>query len=696
MLYIAKFPPPPPARLKLPERLVLNEFLDPWRPHALAVELLRLPEGMAGWYRLVAPADAAPGALHQLFTESSQSGLLVPLGTEAGQDLAEQLGFNEFASPHAVGLLYDPAVLSDVAWCVLARANRDVLITWFALLAVACEELCESPTWMADMIRSMRAPQPIEAALLAASRAGRVVLYPRALQWIVRELAAADEMELSIRRRRCFTGPSAANDLARSLFPSLTKEGPPFGGEALLAAWVLHEAFQRFEEISDDVASSLAVIGFGNRPRWAWVRHLERWRAIWEVEDGHPSVSQAARPPSEVRALFAEAVGVPPAKWLAGVWLICIRWNLAFMGATALPHTLEDAFVTVVDGELVRLSSAFRAAFRSHVAATVQELGAAARAEAGDSYAGLGSLPQWDSIAVRNRPVVVGSDGMAVPLSLTLLAERAASLHRFVMKERLGGARNVNHTPGRMYEAYVLDVLRRLEPRHTVLGEAELVAAVGRGPVCDAVVGWHGHYVCVEASLQTLRREVATGDLGWIDAHCERYNAKADQAHAVAARLGDAAKALRLRQPESVSVLLVVDDRLAHSAVLANRLRRGRPGRNPRFVCTTQELENLVSFGEAGLSVPHIVGEWQRRQAEVPLSSVLVEMEGLVRCPDRFDDEKWDAWTGLLPREPLDEAATADLMRLLVEARGPILEFAAKAPRPPSGVHPSDWRLPEP
>jgi hypothetical protein len=161
----------------------------------------------------------------------------------------------------------------------------------------------------------------------------------------------------------------------------------------------------------------------------------------------------------------------------------------------------------------------FVTAFRRHSIATVSQFTDAIRREAADTYSGLGSLPQTDSVACRNHPVVELSDGSVIPLSVELVAEPATSLHRLL----LGTRSKATSAFGRIFEAYVADQLDLLRRRHLVVSEAERTGVLGQSRRCDALVAQIGDYLAIEASVQNLARTVAAGDIASIRTMAERY-----------------------------------------------------------------------------------------------------------------------------------------------------------------------------
>ena len=115
----------------------------------------------------------------------------------------------------------------------------------------------------------------------------------------------------------------------------------------------------------------------------------------------------------------------------------------------------------------------------------------------------------------------------------------------------------------------------------------------------------------MEISTQSPRPRIAAGDPAAIAGKCEDYHREADQAEAMARRLRDLVRAYELPGVHSWSYLVVTDQALPTNPALAAALRRVRPTRNPRFVCSIEEFELLVDAGIRGWSVPSLVRGWQ-------------------------------------------------------------------------------------
>jgi hypothetical protein len=168
----------------------------------------------------------------------------------------------------------------------------------------------------------------------------------------------------------------------------------------------------------------------------------------------------------------------------------------------------------------------------------------------------------------------------------------------------------------------------------------------------DAVIGYSGDYVLVEISVQALNRGIAAGDSASITRRCTGYHAKADQAEAMARRLGELVRAYDLPTVRSWTYLVVTDQALPASPALADAMRRIHPTRNPRFVCDIDELELLVDAGHRGWSVPGMVGSWQAGALEQTLGAHLHrQVLSLTPLENRDTAPVTDDWLAGLPTD---------------------------------------------
>lgn len=170
MFYIARYPI---ADWDLgPSQVIFHHKRQPWESTAFAVELMNLPLRFIGREVYFSPAGAIGwGALERLWELTADGNLLVPLGADERRP-RDAMGLRTLIGPRDIGLSFDAATLADVAWCVLARADREVAIPVLAFAAVNCEVLADQPQWTEDLIGLIGSPRVLkrERARLLARR----------------------------------------------------------------------------------------------------------------------------------------------------------------------------------------------------------------------------------------------------------------------------------------------------------------------------------------------------------------------------------------------------------------------------------------------------------------------------------------------------------------------------------------------
>jgi hypothetical protein len=331
-----------------------------------------------------------------------------------------------------------------------------------------------------------------------------------------------------------------------------------------------------------------------------------------------------------------------------------VRWFERLHGTGPTRIAPAELFTSYLDGDRIELSTDFTEAFERELVSDLTTLGAELRNA--NSYAGIGSLPQTDLVACRNNPVLRLADGSLVPMSLELVADRAAVLWRFRLSPSLGGARSGIAALGHQFEAYITDVLtQRTGSHHRVLSEADITSVLGGATRCDQVVVCGDDWLFVENSMITLSRQVVAGGLSAIDEVCDRYHAEADQAAATALEADRLAAAFGLPAPRTRSILVVTDNPIMHSPSLMQRLWLQRPDRNPRFVCSVRELEHLAELVSVGWSMPGTVQKWQHQAVEGPLQSAIHDVSNLASAPARMPTSTED-WIAMVPRKKASAA----------------------------------------
>ncbi|MEX0664748.1 MAG: hypothetical protein WD598_08255 [Acidimicrobiia bacterium] len=626
-LHICRFPVPAPNDMVDSIQVPFDES-PPWLTGAFARLRMLLPQGMQAQKFFLLPQDIGAG-INPLWIEDPDVPLLIPADEARDRRLRNEWRMKLLCTPSSIGCAYDFSVRQRVAWSVLCRAPVHQLIELLANLSVLVDRYGLDPRLQAHIVGKMDPPPLIRDRLRAEGGAGHLIYHPRGVLWILREmLAVSDEQRLGFA-----TWTADAQDdaslLGRAWFNCLSADSAPAVDEILLACWMLHEDFHgadQQEPTVDRILGFITALGFRFHTGSPWLAMLERWLTIWSTKDDHPSVADSAAKPSQLRHAFASALHVSIEGWLAGVWLMCIRWWIASeIGSTTGP-ALTDPFECDVEGENVQLAEAFRTAFRTNCVATIEDLQGAVRKEIGAQYGGLGTLPQTDSLALRNRPVIELADGRLMPLTIQLTAERAVDLYKFVLPSEFGGVQPLLGFVGKMFEAYTLDLIERVTDRHVVVGADAIGNILGNTRHCDALIGYGHSYLAVEVSLMSLSRGIAAGDIESINDLAERYQAEADQAFSTIDRLRDVTNELNLPEPRSATVAVVTDTPVPHSPLFLRRLRERRPDRTSKFLCSVEEFEFALLLGATGWEAPGIFGRWQMDDNDAPFEAHLLRL----------------------------------------------------------------------
>ena len=628
----ARRPPDELAIVPHPER-------DAWLPGALAIAGLMLPEGYAGRRYALVPASmdvAAP-----LWDEDPDLPLLLPLPVVHERRVSREWQVELLVTPGSLGVASPPSALAQVAWGVLSRLESHEAIRLHGQLALLADQARIDPATAVRLIGEMKPPMAVNGGLLAAARNGEPVLHPRGVLWVLRELLAAshdERAEAAIQAQR-----GEALLLGRAWFRCLRGGRRPGPDEVLLATWMLHECFHggdRHDDAGPDgLASLTTTLGYRFNVPGRWLRELNRWAHIWSVANEHPAVADAPIDTDSLRATFSEALGCTVEEWFAGTWLICIRWWMGVQGTQPFPMDPTEVTSLPVENKVVEASRRYQGAVRRHAVSGVDAFVEAVRTEKPPGRSGYGHLPQSDSLACRNSPIIELPNGEWLPLGIELVADRATSIHRLL----LGARGQAATTIGRMFESYVADLMADAGRRHVVVTEEALASVVGAGSRCDGLILHGADYLAVETSIQTLSRAVANGQIRAIYAMAERYQHEAEQALATIRDLPRVAAALRLPQPTSAVHLVVTDAPVPQSPAFRRVLRRLSPSMSDRFVCGITEFENLLALGNAGWSIPAAVASWQARPDDVALDVHLARLADTHRPPEREgnDVETW-------------------------------------------------------
>lgn len=644
-------------------------FPAPWdgiaRPGVLAEHTLLLQRDGRGnvWPLLDPEIDPTfPG----LWVEMDGTPLAVPALAEQQRRFALDWRTKVVFTPASIGHPFGGTVHARIGWAILARLDRFEGIAHLGLLASVFECRGRDPQFQAGFAVRMGLPRLYRNKLLTAARAGQPIVDPKALRWMLTELAAADDAELD-RLAQWRPAPGSDDELAvRALAPFLFGNRSATWEQFRLAVWLLGDSFHgagvSFAD-RDGILGGVTAVGYVTCEGDGWHSLLDRWAAVWAVPDTHRAVQGCSEPPSAVRKDYETALGLDPVSWLTGVSFVALRWWMSFRPdamARGIPFPLGLEEVTQYGAgvDAIELSDEFRVALRKHLVISVEDFCAEVQAKRG-AYGGIGSLPQHDQMSCRNHPILELPNGMLAPMSLNLIGERAAVLHRWLLNKR--GARHAAGRVGHMFEAYIDDVVATTSVGgHRVLSEAEITSVLGSDTRCDLAVVNGTEWLFIESSVQTIARTVAEGDVAGIDALCLRYHDEADQAEATAARAAELAAAYNLPKATSTAYVVVVDNSAPHSPALMARMHELRPGRNPRFVVSAGELEGLAALARLGWSLPGAVHRWRSQTQEGPISTVSAGLARLIRPAHGLTREELDRWVANLPiKRPPEQPSKA-------------------------------------
>jgi hypothetical protein len=512
-----------------------------------------------------------------------------------------------------------------------------------ASLAVTFEQRYIGPPERAAL-RLLRLPDEVRGRLLGRVGAGDALLDPRCLRWIVAEAAAAAAAN-------AWSAPpqQAVDEVAeRVFFPQLLAGGAPGTlKDVVTAAWLLHDGFHAEPDSEDvDALSITALLGFHSAYRpLRWVDALDRARRCWSV-DAHSRLLARARPSfgDLVDAVTAD-IGFRPVEWLAGVFVTGAVLTQRLLQRAPL-HLNEQALVDGLAGEI---DPAFWASLRERLVLPFDELGARI-VRAARTYDGLGTLTDRDTQVLRHQPVIE-LWGSLFACGIDQLAHAAVEALR---RSARRAHRDANATLGRMLEAAALERLSHLGPRHRVVTPELIDSVVPRHqPRCDVIVVDDGHWLLIELGSQRPRSGELFGQRAAVVERCQQYHAKLDQADATRRHLGAIAAAAGIAPPRNVTTLVVTGEMIMPTDALLGQLRRERPDRQPRFVATFEDLDELVHLGKSW-SAPSLVRSWQDRQAYASLGTHLAATGRWWRGSEQRDLAA--VWTPLLPRRRPDAA----------------------------------------
>jgi hypothetical protein len=621
-----------------------------WLQFALSSLYLPAQFGQVPWELAV---QGAEGGVNRLWTTDTETGLSMPHDARERIAVDEVLRAKVLVTPEKIGLPFETDLFGETAWRVLTRIPAEDVFGAVASWALNVEIHGESLSLA--IAHAMQLPGHLGDRLLNLAAAGEVILNHDCLRWIAREAAAgAAAGTWATTAAAPIAVDLGHQSIAAVLFPCLALGTVPTPVEVLRAVWVLHQVYRfydsahaRYPDNHDAALTALTVMVSLQPQRGAWAARLERWRTIFATPDSEPLVGKAKLTPSAFRHTFQSKVGLTLDEWLAFAWFTSMRYMVRAQQPggrmlMSIPQLLGEGLVTP-------LGPTFEGALRTHLLTTFADFGAAVLAE-NPGYVGIGSVTTTDSLAARNSPLVdVGQRGVA-PLGLHSLSTRAVELPRSIVARApgSGGVREVNSLLGFCFEAYVGDVACRARGRHQVLTGQDIDAVVAAGSSrCDALVAYQHEQLFVEAGLQTLRTGIALGDVAEIRDKCARYHRKADQADATRKYLGELAARYGLLAGTGITALVVTDVPVPLTASLFDELQRQRPDRNPLFLVSIDEFEQLTESGGV-FSIPGVVASWQSTGRRVPLLVHLAELRKSFPTPVRHPPSDAATWIARL------------------------------------------------
>lgn len=625
----------------------------------VAMSSLVLPQGSFDSGAMWLSPSIEPG-IGGIWREDRLRGLVLPSAVGEGHRFERVMRARVLAAPSTVGLLGDAAVMSAIAWKVLTRAPLDTVV--IAGCGATAIELINDSTVCAHGVVENMDLGALGVRLHGEVAAGHPVFDPKCPRWVVGEVAAA----LSAEDLRCPAEPPIESQLEEDVLRRLLfadclvdDDTPPTRREVFRALWLLHEGFRfagptgvaNADPSPDQLLSFITALGYSSHSGGGWIRRMERARHVFAADDSHPAVRDTMYSPSAFRSAFNEVVGLELTEWLGGMWLLLGRYQVMAddgrFPLLTMDDLVEDGIDELTEGRAGRLSNAFVEAFHCEALDDLLQLGHAIRAE-NPTYGGIGSLPQRDSLAMRNAPFVLMPGDLVVPLGADLIVHHTVTLPRLRVPARLNG-RGANNTLGKMFEAYVADLATTASGRHHGLSSVQIDAGVpaqARRP--DALIGYVVDYLAVEVGLQTLSRQVALGDTDMIREMCTRYHSKMDQADGLAEHLGALLDQHGLIPAGSYTGIVVVDIPAHQTPALFDELRQQHPDRDPKFLVGIDEFEHLIAMGKSW-SIPSLIAGWRNTADDITLGTHLSEQQRWSGCGGLIQPESFAQWVATVP-----------------------------------------------
>jgi hypothetical protein len=588
--------------------------------------------------------------LNRLWSSDPETGLSMPDDVRERRAFDDVLRAKLLTTPDSVGLPFDTVLLGDLAWRVLGRVAPDAVAATAASIALRIE-VVGAAALSPVVALGLKFLGMLGVRLANLAAAGEVFYNHDCLRWIVREAAVgAAQGTWTAAEAAPMPNDAAHITAAAVLFPCLLLGTAPQAFEVARAFWVLHQVFRfteaahaRYSDNHDAGLSAITSMASLQPQAGSWALRLDRWQRILEVPDSDPAIAGMRFKPSAIRAAFVRAVGLTTDEWLALMWFVGMRYTAI---AQQPQGRLALSSSELVSESLVApLAPRFEKALRDRAIVSFSDFADGVLAE-NPGYAGVGSLGTAESLTVRNSPLLEVAPDVVVPLGLRAIADRAVALPRLVVGPvaGTGGAREVNSTLGKCFEAYVRDTALGAQGRHQVLTGADIDAVVPAGQRrCDVLIAHQHEVLLAEAGLQTLATTIPQGDVAGIRAKCEEYHHKADQADATRRHLGALARRYGLLTPIGVTTLLVTDAPVPLTPSLFEELQRQRPERNPLLLVSIDEFEQLVVAGDIW-SIPGLVANWQAMGRRVPMLVHLAELRRVAPMPSPSPQSDVRTW----------------------------------------------------
>ena len=215
-------------------------------PGTLAEYVLHLPWHPRGTVWPVLDSKIDP-SVAGLWVEMDRVPLAVPLLVEQQRRFDRDWRITEVFTPFSVRWPFSSKAHARVALAILARLGRFEAIARTATYACIFESSADDPLFMEEFAKATGLRRQYMNKLVAAAKAGRPLIDPKALRWILTEIAASDDTELAEMAAWHPTTGSADELLVEWVAPVLLGSGAPGWDEFRAALWLLGDSFHGTE-----------------------------------------------------------------------------------------------------------------------------------------------------------------------------------------------------------------------------------------------------------------------------------------------------------------------------------------------------------------------------------------------------------------------------------------------------------------